>query len=82
MISIVKGVEKVFVEGVDILEARETVEYGLKLFAKGLGCEFDFARVETCRNSCQLRLPDARNYFALLILLILKPARICVGSRL
>ncbi len=54
MVRIVKGVQKVFVEGVYILKAGEAIEYGLKFLAKGLCGVFDLSSVETC-NTMSIR---------------------------
>jgi len=46
MVGIVKGVEQIFVERVDILKTRETVKDGRELLGKGLCGVFDLANVE------------------------------------
>ena len=46
MVGIVKCVEEIFVERVDILEARKSVEDKGELFAEGLLCEFDLPSIE------------------------------------
>jgi hypothetical protein len=48
VVGIVEGVEKVLVEGVDVLEAREAVEDGGELFGKRLLGELDLSSVEGC----------------------------------
>jgi hypothetical protein len=47
VVGIVESIEEVFVEGMDILQARETVEDGLELLTKRLGSKFNLASVET-----------------------------------
>ena len=47
MVGIVESIEEVFVEGMDILQAWETIEDGLELLAKRLGSKFNLASVET-----------------------------------
>ena len=51
MVGIIESIEEVFVEGMDILKAWETVKNGLELFAERLRSEFNLASVETCRQS-------------------------------
>lgn len=76
MVGIVKSVEQIFVERVDVLQSRKPVEDGLELFGEGFGGEFDLASVKICDNVlASLSNISSRN-FSLLILLILKPARI------
>jgi hypothetical protein len=51
VVGIVESIEEVFVEGMDILQAWETIEDGLELLAKRLGSEFNLASVETWWDS-------------------------------
>lgn len=51
MVGIVESIEEVFVEGMDILQAWETIKDGLELLAKRFRCEFDLASVEAWRYS-------------------------------
>ena len=51
VVGIIESIEEVFVEGMDILEAWETVKNGLELFTERLRSEFNLASVETCRQS-------------------------------
>ena len=37
-------------EGVNVLEARESIENGLEFFAEGLGSELDFSSIEACNT--------------------------------
>ena len=46
MVGIVKGVEEVFVERVDILKSREAVQYQLELLCERLLREFDLSCIE------------------------------------
>jgi hypothetical protein len=46
VVGIVKGVQKIFMEGMYVLEARESIENGLEFFAKGFRGEFDFSSVK------------------------------------
>lgn len=46
MVGIVEGVHKIAVERVDIGELWEAIENGSELFGEGLGCVFDFSRIE------------------------------------
>lgn len=50
MVGIVEGVEEILVEWVDVLQTRETVEDGAKLFRKGLLGELDLSSVESCEE--------------------------------
>lgn len=47
MVGIVKSVEQILVERVDVLQARETVEDGRDLLGKGLCGIFDLTDVES-----------------------------------
>lgn len=57
MIGIVKRVEKIFVEGMYVLEAGETVENRLEFVTKSFGCKLDLSSVEAYSTSCQHVLP-------------------------
>jgi hypothetical protein len=48
MVGIVEGVEQVFVERMNVLQARKAVEDERELFSEGLLCEFNFAGIEIC----------------------------------
>ena len=80
MVGIVESVEEVFVEGMDILQAWESIKNGLELLAKSLRSKFDLASIETWQQYINQNSSDTKVNFSPLILLILKPARICVGS--
>jgi hypothetical protein len=69
------------VERMNILQAREAIENSLKLFAECFRGELDFSCIEAFAQRQQLFVVPS-SYCLPLILLILKPARICVGSRL
>ena len=47
VVGIVKSIEQVLVEGVNILQPRETLEDGSELFAEGLLGELDLSRIES-----------------------------------
>jgi hypothetical protein len=68
------------VEGVDVLKTREAIEYSLELFAERLGRELHLARVEALGSISSP--PRSVQSDQPLILLILNPDRIWVGSRL
>lgn len=48
MVGIVQGVEEFLMERMNILQFWKAFKDGLKFFAEGLGCEFDFSCVEAC----------------------------------
>ena len=48
VVGVVQGVEEVFVEGMNVLEAWKAVEDCLQLFAKSLGGVLNFADIEGC----------------------------------
>lgn len=50
MVGIVECVEEILVEWVNVLQTRETVEDGAKLFRKGLLGELDLSSVESCEE--------------------------------
>ncbi len=64
----------------DVLETGKPFQNGLQLFAEGLGCELDFASVETWPVVSTEDITSLEEGSPL-ILLILNPARIWVGSR-
>jgi len=84
VVGIVKSVEEIFVERMDILESWEAIEDETKFLAEGLLCEFDLSCIKICRHSVSISFTPVwyRDSFLLRILLMLKPARICVGSLL
>lgn len=47
MVCIVKSVQKIAVERVDILETGEAIDGGGNALGEGLGSVFDFSRVES-----------------------------------
>jgi len=47
MVCIVKSVQEIFVERMNVLKARETVENGSDLFAESFGSILDLADVES-----------------------------------
>ena len=51
MVGIVKGVEQIFVERVDVLKAREPIKDGRELLRKGLCGVFDLTNVKGYRKS-------------------------------
>lgn len=53
VVGIVEGVEKILVERVDVLEAREALEDGAELFREGFLGELDLTRVECYKMDCQ-----------------------------
>ena len=61
MVGIVESIEEVFVEGMDILQAWETIEDGLELLAKRLGSKFNLASVETWVAQRQSELTNKRS---------------------
>lgn len=48
MVCIVEGIEEIFMERMDILESRKSIENQGELFAEGLCRELDFSGVEIC----------------------------------
>lgn len=50
MVGIVKSVEQVLVEGMDILQSRETLKNGAELLREGLLGELDLSSVESCER--------------------------------
>ena len=46
MVGVVEGIEEIFVERVDILEAGESIQDERKLLCKCLLCEFDLSCIE------------------------------------
>ena len=54
MIGIVKGVQEIFVERMNVLQSREAIEDSLKLFAKCFRCELDFSCIEAFAQRQQL----------------------------
>lgn len=84
MVCIVEGIEKVFVERMNVLKSRKSVKNGCELFGKGFGGVFDLANVKSCAKRSQplLSLPSSRRVDLPLILVIANPALICVGRRL
>jgi hypothetical protein len=46
VVGVVEGIEEIFVERVDILEAGESVQDERELFCKCLLCEFDLSGIE------------------------------------
>ena len=63
----------------NVLEARKSLKDRGQLFREGLLGVFDLAGVEGCLRLAELHHHE--QYQSPRILLILKPARICVGRR-
>lgn len=80
VVGIVERVEEILVEGMDVLEARETVQNGAEFLGKSLLSELDLSRIEGCPWISDWRSCKRVVEYSPRILLILKPARICVGS--
>ena len=80
MVSVVKGVEKILMERMNILKSWETVENESDLFTEGLLGVLDLTGVKVCGLVSFAREMIFFRY-ALLILLIWKPALIWVGRR-
>lgn len=79
VVGIIEGIEKIFVERVNVLQPWKAVEDGLELLAECFRRELDLSRVKVCKL-CQPTSHISDTIGVLRILLILKPARICVGS--
>lgn len=46
MVGIIEGVEEIFVKWMNVLQARESFQDSLKLFAEGLRRKLDFSSVK------------------------------------
>jgi hypothetical protein len=51
VVGIIERIEEVFVEGMNILQAREAIKDGLELLAERFRREFDLASVKTWQQS-------------------------------
>lgn len=47
MVGIVEGIEKIFVEGMDVYESRESFKDSLEFFAERLRGKLDFSSVKS-----------------------------------
>ena len=63
MVGIVESVEEVFVEGMDILQAWESIKNGLELLAKSLRSKFDLASIETWQQYINQNPPGTKVKF-------------------
>ena len=83
MVSVVEGVEEILVERMDILKSWEAVENESDLFTEGLLGILDLTGVKVCKLVSFVTESDIFQnvIYALLILLIWKPALIWVGRR-
>lgn len=79
MVGIVKGVEQVLVERMDILKPRKAVQDRGKLLGESLLCKLDLSGVESW-NMVSESAGEGAGRIPPRILLIWKPARIWVGS--
>lgn len=50
VVGIVEGIDQVFVKRMDVLQARKTLEYGAKLFRKGLLGKLDLSGIKGCHG--------------------------------
>lgn len=69
VVGIVKGIEEIFVERMDVLEAGKAIKNQRKLLGEGFLCKFDFSSVEICFN--QLLKPGAEKIWSLLLILLI-----------
>lgn len=80
MVGIIERIEQIFVKRMNVLQAGKALENRLKFFAEGFGGKPDFSSVKSWIQMSASRLLHCQNIYSPLILLILNPARICVGN--